>query len=206
MGIGNSPIWTTLHMLHYLNLSKVSGCLWKPCLCFWSLYYSSVCLYCRQCLRRKDHCQECILKLPKAPSLKLFKPKMFVVCWAMTLSLGVPDTLARDRLHYTVEEALGEPPGPLPKASKPRTGDLWPVWDPGSFGSPEHFMYLRLSLPAFWGRCCSSQIPCWGDYMPKADCFFPSFLCFYQEGDSLAYDAFQRWYNITSGRLCPQSC
>lgn len=81
----------------------------------------------------------------------------------------------RGTLHFTAEEALEEAPGPVPKASKPRRGDLWPVWGPGSFGSSEHFMYLRLSLlPAFWGRCCSSpQIPCWGDYMPKAACFFP---------------------------------
>lgn len=40
----------------------------------------------------------------------------------------------------------------------------------------------------------------------KSSLVFSFSLCFYQEGDSLAYDAFQRWYNITSGRLCPQSC
>lgn len=45
----------------------------------------------------------------------------------MTLSLVSQPPCAGGTLHCTVEKALEEAPGPVPKASKPRTGDLWPV-------------------------------------------------------------------------------
>lgn len=108
----------------------------------------------------------------QSTKLKPFKIKRSVVVLGHGPQLGCPSHGVTGAACTTLQRSPGG--SPLPKASKPRTGDdLCPVWGPGSFGSSEHFTYLWLSLlPAFWGRCCSSQIPCWGDSCQKQLGFF----------------------------------
>lgn len=92
--------------------------------------------------------------------------------------------------HCTSRGSRGKSAGPAPEASDQGLVPLkilrafWPIWGPASFGSSEHFMYLRLLLlPPLWGRCCSSQIPRWGDYMPEEAWFFP-LLCVFTKKET----------------------
>lgn len=144
-----------------------------------------------QCLWRQNHCYECLLKLSKITGSKLSKIKRFGVVLSHETSAWVSQPLCkRGTPHCTSRGSWGKSAGPVPEASDRGLVPLkmlrafWPIWGPGSFGSSEHFMYMRLLLlPPLWGRCCSSQIPRWGDYMPEEAWFFP-LLCVFTKKET----------------------
>lgn len=109
----------------------------------------------------------------------------------------------RGSLHHPAEEPWG-----LPFAQSLKTKDWWRLVP--SVGT--RFLWELWALHVFeavTSSCILRQMlllpnPMLRGLMPKAAWFFP-LPCAFPKKET-ACDAFQRWYNITSGRLCPQSC
>lgn len=126
--------------------------------------------------------------------------------------LGCPTHCERDIPHYISRGNPGESPWTCPQSLRPRTntsentGSLlansetrlpWELWALCVFEVVASSSTLRqmLLLPN----------PTLRGLLARRSMIFSSSLCLYWEGDNLAYHAFQRWYNVTLGRLCPRS-
>lgn len=190
MSSNSSSAWMTFHVLHYLNVSKaeqsspVRGCLWKSCLCYLKLDGVS-----------EDRTAAMTFFWKSLKSRRTHSGPQFFHCERITLycssSRGSPWTCPQSlRARTTASESMGS----LPSGLGSRL--LWQLWALGAFEAVASSFTLRqmVLLPN----------PTLREWHARKSMIF--FLLLSLPRRQLTDNAFQRWYNVTLGRLCPTSC